>query len=159
MKTDSLFERCSYTQEEFVKAVKTSGSVRQVLIKLNVSPKGGNYKVVALRIKKLKLDISHFHGQAWNKGKKMPHKRSIFDYLSNKIPIQSHKLKLRLLGDGVFEHKCFKCQRTRWNGKPIPIELEHIDGNHENNSLTNLRLLCPNCHAQTDTYRGKNKKT
>jgi hypothetical protein len=52
--------------------------------------------------------------------------------------------------------KCFTCENTEWNDKPIPIQLDHIDGNHENNSEENLRLLCPNCHAQTDTYAGKN---
>lgn len=42
-------------------------------------------------------------------------------------------------------------------GQPIPLELDHIDGNHQNNALQNLRLLCPNCHALTPTFRDKNK--
>ena len=54
-------------------------------------------------------------------------------------------------------HKCNKCDNTEWNGQPIPIELEHIDGNSDNNNLDNVELLCPNCHAQTPTYKGKNK--
>ena len=52
--------------------------------------------------------------------------------------------------------KCNKCGNDMWLGKPIPLELEHKDGNHNNNSRDNVELLCPNCHAQTDTYRGKN---
>ncbi len=52
--------------------------------------------------------------------------------------------------------KCQLCYRTEWNDKPIPIELDHIDGNSNNNVRENLRLICPNCHAQTDTYKGKN---
>lgn len=51
---------------------------------------------------------------------------------------------------------CEKCNLSNWNGEPIPIELDHIDGNHQNNSLDNLRLLCPNCHAQTATYKIRN---
>lgn len=53
--------------------------------------------------------------------------------------------------------KCSICLLTEWQGKPIPVEVDHIDGDSENNTEQNLRLLCPNCHAQTDTYKGKNR--
>lgn len=53
--------------------------------------------------------------------------------------------------------QCEMCKLTEWQGKIIPIELDHRDGNSENNSLSNLRLLCPNCHAQTPTYKSKNR--
>ncbi len=52
---------------------------------------------------------------------------------------------------------CSKCNLTTWNNLPIPLEVDHIDGCAANNKLTNLRLLCPNCHAQTPTAKGKNK--
>jgi 5-methylcytosine-specific restriction endonuclease McrA len=52
---------------------------------------------------------------------------------------------------------CSCCSGTEWLGKPMPLELDHINGDNANNSLDNLRLLCPNCHAQTPTYRGKNQ--
>ena len=54
-------------------------------------------------------------------------------------------------------YKCDECSIIEWNKKPITLELEHIDGNNRNNSLDNLRLLCPNCHSQTLTFRGKNR--
>lgn len=54
-------------------------------------------------------------------------------------------------------HACAVCRGKRWCAKPIPLELEHIDGNSENNSRPNLRLICPNCHAQTLTYKGRNR--
>jgi hypothetical protein len=44
-----------------------------------------------------------------------------------------------------------------WRGRPLPLEVDHIDGDWQNNLLRNLRLLCPNCHSVTDTYRGRNK--
>lgn len=56
-----------------------------------------------------------------------------------------------------FGHKCFICYNSKWNNKPIPLELDHIDGYSENNTKENLRLICPNCHAQTKTYKGRNR--
>jgi len=58
----------------------------------------------------------------------------------------------------IFErgHKCEVCQGVEWMGKQIPLELDHMNGDCRNNVKENLRLICPNCHAQTDTYKGKN---
>lgn len=71
---------------------------------------------------------------------------------------QTFKLHNRLLSEGIKEHRCECCGNTEWNGKPIPLQLDHIDGDSHNHVLSNLRMLCPNCHAQTDTYCGKNKR-
>ena len=53
-------------------------------------------------------------------------------------------------------HRCAVCRLDTWNGLPIPLELDHIDGNSAHNTRENLRLLCPNCHAQTGTYKNRN---
>lgn len=71
---------------------------------------------------------------------------------------QSNKLRKRLLEEQYFEYKCASCNLTEWLGNPIPLELEHIDGNNSNHLLENLEMLCPNCHSFTSTYRGRNKK-
>ena len=147
-----------YTQEQFEIAVKSSFSKREALQKLGIAAQGGNYKIIDKAIINLKLDISHFKGSAWNKGKVFGPKRNIEKYLSNEHPIGSHKLRKRLIKEGLLEPKCSSCTNITWQNKPIPLELEHKNGNHEDNSLTNLCLLCPNCHALTSTYRGKNKK-
>lgn len=52
---------------------------------------------------------------------------------------------------------CWTCGITEWNGKNIVLELEHVDGNSDNNAEENLALICPNCHSQTETYKGKNR--
>jgi len=145
-----------YTKEEFIESVKSSISIRQCLKKLGLAPKGGNYRTFHRYVKKLSIDISHFKGQGWNKGQNFGPKRPIEDYLSNKFKTSSHSLRKRLVKENYFEHKCYKCNHTRWNNEPIPLELEHKDGDHSNNNLDNLTLLCPNCHAQTSTYRGRN---
>ena len=146
-----------YTLEELKDALATSISYRQILDKLGVTPAGGNYETLRKTIAHFNLDTSHLKGQGWNKGKKFGPKRPIEDYLSNKYSCSSHNLRLRLLKENFFEAKCYNCEQSEWLGNPIPLELEHIDGNHQNNTLDNLTLLCPNCHALTPTYRGKNK--
>lgn len=148
----------SYTEEELREAVKTSTSIRQVLEKLNIVPAGGNYQTTNRRIEKLNIDTSHFMGQAWNKGLEIGPKRPIEEYLIENSVVQSFRLKNRLISEGLKEHKCECCGLTEWLGEPIPLELDHVDGDHYNNTLENLKILCPNCHAKTPTYRGKNKR-
>lgn len=152
----SKLHRLNYTDKQLVQATKQSISIRQTLIVLGIVPAGGNYATIKKHIERLNLDTSHFLGQAQNKGKTLQPKRPIEDYLSNRHSIQSHPLRLRLIKEGYFTHKCYRCNLTTWQGRPIPIELEHKDGNHHNNRLENLTILCPNCHALTPTYRGKN---
>ena len=82
------------------------------------------------------------------------------EILEGKHPqYQSNKLKNRLINEGVKEHKCERCGITEYFGEPIVMQLDHIDGNTHNHKLENLKILCPNCHSQTDTWCGKNKKS
>lgn len=147
----------SPTVEQIKDAVASSVSLREALNRLGVVAAGGNYETLRKAVRSHSIDTSHMLGQKWRSGRTSGPKRPLHDYLSNKSPIPSHNLKKRLISEGVLQHKCSLCGITEWMGKPSPIELDHIDGNNKNNSLDNLRLLCPNCHAQTDTYRGKNK--
>ena len=70
---------------------------------------------------------------------------------------QTFKVKNRMLKEGILQNLCSVCGISSWNGQLLNMELDHIDGNRTNHKLENLRLLCPNCHAQTDTYRSKNR--
>ena len=146
-----------YSEKQLREAVIESSSLRQVLKSLNIAPYGGNYEVLKKAITHFDLDTSHFTGQARNKGKTLPAKTKTDQYQSNEVAIQSFKLKNRLLKEQLLERICSNCSNTNWLDQPIPLELDHINGNNKDNRLINLRLLCPNCHALTPTYRGKNR--
>lgn len=148
-----------WTESDLEEAVSGSQSIAQVLRKLNLVPAGGNYKTIKQAIIDCGLDTDHFLGQGWSKNKTYPQGkrgRSLDEWLTNGSKIGSYKLKNLLLKHEIFEKRCSKCKLTTWNGQDIALELEHINGINNDNRIDNLCLLCPNCHAQTETYRGKN---
>ena len=154
-------KRQKYTNEQFIKAVEESFSIAEVCRRLGLKEAGGNYQTVKNKIKELDLDSSHFTGKAWNKGKKLGPNyygtaKPLEEILVKNSTYQSSKLIKRLFDAGLKEHRCERCNNTEWLGYPIPLELHHINGIHNDNRLENLQVICPNCHAQTDNYRGKN---
>ncbi len=147
-----------YTEQQLRDAISKSLSMRQVLLNLNIVGAGGNYSTTKKHINTLQIDTSHFTGQAWNKGQYHGPQRPIEDYLTNKAQMNSNCLKKRLIKEGIFLHQCMNCKLTEWLGNLIPLELHHIDGNHDNSFKENLQLLCPNCHTLTDNYRSRKLK-
>ena len=100
-------------------------------------------------------------GLAWKDKNYKPEQKKIplNEIIEGKHPYyQTLKLKKRLLKEGLKENKCDICGITEWNGMELLIQLDHIDGDSHNHKLENLRMVCPNCHSQTHTYCGKNKK-
>lgn len=143
-------------------AVVKSFSFRQVAEELGIKARGGNLNYISQRIKHYGICYDHFpskQGKSWCSGLKLIEKRKpASEYLKANTHISSHKLKCKLVQDGLLKHQCNKCKLTAWLDSPIPIELNHIDGNHLNNTLENLEILCPNCHSLTPNYRGKKLK-
>jgi Zn finger protein HypA/HybF involved in hydrogenase expression len=86
-------------------------------------------------------------------------KKDIFEYLVENSKNGRHNIKRRLLREGLIENVCSECGlKDTWNGKPISLELDHINGVNNDNRLENLRMLCPNCHSQTETFKSRNIK-
>ncbi len=76
-------------------------------------------------------------------------------YIQRDKSVKSNTLKQKLFRDGIKEYKCELCGLNTWLDGPIPLELHHKDGNHYNNNLDNLQILCPNCHALQPNNSGK----
>ena len=77
-------------------------------------------------------------------------------YINSNKPIHSSKLRDKLIRDGIKEKKCELCGLSAWMGKELPLELHHKDGNHYNNELSNLEIVCPNCHSIQEGNSGAN---
>jgi Zn finger protein HypA/HybF involved in hydrogenase expression len=92
----------------------------------------------------------------WAKGKTFTPDENVFkenSFYSNEM------VKQRIVKQDLLEYKCVKCGIDSWQGESIVLDLDHINGVNTDNRLSNLRFLCPNCHSQTDTYKGRNKNT
>ncbi len=150
--------RYKYTKEELQAAVRASYSIAEVCRMLQMKAAGGNYTTLKQKFEDWDIDTSHFRGQGWNIGLKFkPNpKKPLSKILVIGSRYQPYKLKRRLLAEGLKEHFRECCQLDRWLSNSIPLELHHINGDRHDNRLVNLQLLCPNCHALTDNYRGKN---
>lgn len=150
-----------YTKELLETLINSSTSLAEILRKLGKRPVGGNYKTLNTCIKKYNLETNHLTGRAWNCGKTIPKKPvySIKEILVEDSPFRTpHKLKIRLIKEGYKEHRCEMCNLEEWNKKPISLELHHKNGINTDNRLENILIICPNCHSQTSTYRGKNQR-
>ena len=143
------------TDEEFKNIVKNSLSYSDCLRTLGLTTKGGSSTdVLKRRINELKCSIEHFKGKS-----KSSTKYELKDILiENSQYTAISKLKDRLVREGLLKYKCNKCGISEWQNEPISLQLDHINGINNDNRIENLRLLCPNCHSQTETYAGKNKK-
>ena len=148
-----------YTDEQLRTAVTESTSIRQVLARLGLAQAGGNYAGIKERIQQLGIDASHLTGKGWKRGNNTPvvPARALEELLRAGIRVQSYKLKQRLFAAELKQRKCEGCQLERWLDRPVPLELDHVNGDPTDNRLENLRILCPNCHAFTKTYRGKKR--
>ena len=143
------------TKEEVEEAAKNSFSKAGMCRYFGWNPTG-SYKVIDRYIKIYNIDISHFTNKPLYR--KSPINKLNSEEYGKGYYCKSATLLRKLFEEGKKERRCECCGNTMWNEKTIPLELHHIDGNHFNNDFNNLMVLCPNCHAQTDNYKGKKNK-
>lgn len=83
-------------------------------------------------------------------------KQSFNEFMSG-VNVNFNIKTIRRIMLELYGHQCTSCNNTEWMGKPIPLEIHHIDGDADNDTKDNLEQLCPNCHAITDNYKNRNK--
>lgn len=142
--------------------VKDSASIAQVLEKLNLRG-GGNHATIKAAIKRFNIDTTHFTGRSWSKGKTAlddPRigKKDITRFFAENSVVSAGYIKRLIKTHKLLPYRCVCGIENSWQGIPITLQLDHIDGDRKNHKLDNLRFMCPNCHSQTPTYSGKNKK-
>ena len=143
------------SDEEFKKIIASSYTYSDALRALGLGTSGGSSTdILKRRIRELNCSIEHFSRQASGKYAKYSLEEILVE---NSTYANISSLKKRLIDAKKIEYKCAICGISEWLGKPLSLQLDHINGINNDHRLENLRLLCPNCHSQTDTYSGKNK--
>lgn len=150
-----------YLKENLETLVKGSSSNADVIRKLGLKLTGGNYRHVMSYIQLYGIDTSHFTGGAWNKGERyrpICPAQPLEEILVEKSTYKSStKLKEKLQAAELLPRFCQICKLSTWQDRPLGLHLDHINGNHIDNRIENLRILCPNCHSQTTTFSNKKR--
>jgi hypothetical protein len=159
-----------YTKDDILKAVLKAECMSDVMRNLNLLPQSGHFTNIKNRIKEYNIDTSHFlsaieirkqrtNGKSGNLFVQRP-LNEILIILDKGKKLDNRNLKKRLINEGIFQNCCNNCGISDiWMGKKLSLEPDHINGINNDYRLVNLRLLCPNCHAISDTYCSKNRKS
>lgn len=144
-----------YAKEELEEIVKECLSWRQLISKLGLKECGGNYKTLEKKCKEFCIDTSHFTGKGWNKPGHESYGNSID--LEKRLALHDKKMsasktKEILINHNMKKNCCEICGISEWNGKPLTLQLHHVNGNPADDRIENLQILCPNCHSQTHNF-------
>lgn len=142
-----------YSKEELEQIVNNSKSLKEVAIKLGYySYSGGSAKVIRKRLDSFNISTNHF-----TRGREGIKRSPENVFIKGKC--EQATLRKFYLEGNYTEYKCSICgQEPFWNGKELKMILDHISGNREDNTIENLRWVCPNCNIQLDTFGSKNRK-
>lgn len=150
-----------FTAADLQKMLDTSDTYIEVLEKCGLTSNSNNYNTLNRLIKKynLNLDSINANRKRMQAVKYTRYTKESFTQaiITGDISDSPSRLLKRIVKFGIKPYACKCCGLSSWNNKPISLELHHEDGNRRNNKLSNLKILCPNCHSQTGNFRFKNK--
>lgn len=145
----------SFTKQELKSAIHLSKCWTDLCKELGRPRSSALHIALREQVEQYGIDVSHFLYPDPRKSPAFQKEKGprTLERMLESTTTRSHDLRKKLISEGVKEEKCERCLRTEWEGEKIPLELDHIDGNHSNNKLENLRILCYNCHGLTPTHR------
>lgn len=146
---------------EFTQLVKTSSNMKKILDVFGLKNKGNNFHTVKKRIDHLQLDTSHFlrRTEASARSREVTLEELYTSWLIEGSSRNRTHLKNHILNFSLLSYRCCLCPNVgMWQGQKLTLQLDHINGVDNDNRLTNLRLLCPNCHSQTKNFAGKSRR-
>lgn len=140
-------------KDKFIAECRTSASMAEAAAKLKLH--FNTFRRYAIKLGCYKPNQGLRGGK---RNKKRSDSYALKDVLNGKYPnYQTFKLKNRLMAEGIKENRCEVCGIVEWNEEQLNMELHHLDGDRTNHKLSNLQIICPNCHSQPDTFRARNK--
>lgn len=142
-----------YTKEELTETIKCCKNYIDVIRTLKINKYYHTY--LKKFVQENNIDITHFKKQYTNKSRRIEE-----IMVKDAAAYSSKSVKNYLIKNKLVNNECSICKILPiWNDKPLTLQLDHINGDHHDNRVENLRLICPNCHSQTDTFTGRNTRT
>lgn len=144
------------TLDEVVAGARTRADV---IRELGFRPDGTTYRLLRAELEEQGISAAHFEAPhaAMRQAPRRRSRRPLAEILvEGSTYTNVGFLKWRLVSSGLLDPRCHACGLTTWLGLPLVLHLDHLHGRRDDHRIANLRLLCPNCHSQTDTYAGRN---
>jgi hypothetical protein len=150
-----LARACAVLRGHDLKALTAECRSRaELLRRVGLDRSSSNYRALAIVLEEAGVPQSVLNGRARGGTPRRPLEEILVE---RSTWTNSAALRERLIEEGLKEPRCEGCGLTEWRGQRIPLQLDHIDGDRTNNRLSNLRILCPNCHALTETWCARNR--